>query len=503
VTGVKTEKSVLRVQFSQNRQKAFLLFQKEGDYSHLTESDVLLALSPFHVRITEKVKSHISQLLTLIAKGTVPAEPYLIAEGVAPVEPTNQEFAWDERYNQKDGSADDSDTFNFYEQNKIVTVEGNTVIGSIIPAQPGQNGLDVCGNTIKPVKVSIPIRLGENVLLDPDGKTLRATTSGQVIIQNHKVCVRRVLDIGNNVDFETGNIDSETDVCIRGSVRDLFIVKSKKDISVQGMVEAACLVAGGDIKIVGGVKGREKALIEAGGCVHAKFLNYVYLQSQGDVEICKESIDSTIICNGWLDIPNGSLIAGQAFGLKGADIKSIGSPVGVKTVVGVGMNPLVYQRILELEKMIKSDQELAQKIRSSVGPLLQQLKRLTAEQREKATELMFHADSLDMENKNKDDERKKLLETFPPVTDVELRVSGCILPNTQVFIGDKFTTIREEIRGPLKIVMRIVEGKKEMLLINNLTGSCRTLLAGKLDLDSLDIPKKPEIAQPGVKVDKN
>jgi uncharacterized protein len=492
-------KSSVKVQVSPDRVRAFFLLRPDGEYSQLTELDFYEFLQQSKIKIITSVKERVKILCELALKGSIPLEPYLVAEGQPPVEPTNQEFIWDEKYKPAGHGVDDQDIVNFYELHKLVTVEANAVVGCIRPGREGKDGLDVYGNALKPRKKSLPLRLGEYVALDPDAKTLRATSSGQVILQGNKISVRRVLDIAGNIDFETGNVEAASDVLIRGSVKDLFIVRSKANISVQGMVEAAYLFAEGDITIVGGVKGREKALLEAQGNISAKFLNFVFLQAGGNVEICKEAIDSIIICNGWLDISNGSVIGGQSFGLKGGEIKSLGSPAGVKTIVGVGLNPLDYRKILEMEVAVKKEGEIVQKIRSSVEPLLKQLKRLTPDQREKATELMFRAETMDQEIKKKEDERARLLGTLPPCTEVELRVTGKILPNSQIHVCDKFATIHEEIKGPVKLVVRLIEGRKEMLLINQITGSVRTLVCGKLDQEVLSIPAKPQIAQPGAK----
>ncbi len=498
-----TEKAVVRVQFSPDRLKAYLVFQPQADYSSLTTLDLQAALAPFHVRVDDALKERLAKVVEVARKGPMPSDPLLVAEGTPPVEPKNQEFVWDERYRPKNSPEEDAETINFYERHKLVTVEANTVIGTIAPAQPGRDGMDVCGNAVKPVKMPASIRLGENVQLEPDGKTVRAVASGQVIFQKQKLCVRRTLEINGNVDFETGNIDSATDVCIRGGVRDLFIVRSKRDIFVQNMVEAAYLFADGSITTIGGVEGRGKSILEAQGDITVKFLNFVYVQAGGDVSVCKEAIDSTIICNGWLDIANGSVISGQVFGLKGAEIKSAGSPAGVKTVIGVGLNPILYKEAVALDQTVQTKKDLVQKIRTSVAPLLQQLKRLTAEQKEKATELVCHADILEMEIKKHEEQRAALVASFPQPTEVELRIGGRILPNTQVFVADRFTTIHEEVRGPVKIAQRMIDGKRELLMINGITGSARTLMAGRLDADTLNITEKPKIAQPGTKAVQN
>ncbi|NLE29414.1 MAG: DUF342 domain-containing protein, partial [Phycisphaerae bacterium] len=185
-------------------------------------------------------------------------------------------------------------------------------------------------------------------------------------------------------------------------------------------------------------------------------------------------------------------IGGHAFALKGVRVKSLGSPAGVKTVVGVGMNPLIYQRIFELEK-----------IQTSVEPLLKQIKRLTPDQREKATELMFKAQEMQMQIDDRKNESQTLLDTLPPYSEVELFVSGRILPKTQIFIADRYVTIHDEIRGPVKVVLRQVQGIKELLSINQLTGDVHSFIAGRLEPETaaevLNLPAKPEIKQPGLK----
>ncbi len=502
MAGIATKASV-KVQVSPDRVRCFLVLRPADNYSNFSELDFFEALQQYKIKLTSSVKERVQSLYNLVKKGSIPADPYLVAEGQASTEPTNQEFIWDEKYKPASPGVDDQEIINFYEQHKLITAEANAALGYIRQGAEGKDGVDVYGNAVKPRKKSLPLRLGEYVALDPDGKTIRSTSSGQVMLQGNKISVRRVLDISGNVDFETGNIESASDVLIRGCVKDLFIVRSKATISVQGMVEAAYLFAGEDITIVGGVKGREKALLEARGNIHAKFLNFVFLEAGGDVEICKESIDGIVICNGRFDLTNGSLIGGQTFAAKGAEIKSLGSPAGAKTIVGVGFNPLDYCKIMEMEAAAQKEAEIVQKVRSSVEPLLKQLKRLTPEQREKATELMFRAETMEQEIKKKEEEKARILATFPPFSEVEIRITGRILPNSQIHVCDKFTTIHEEIKGPVKFLIRQVDGHKELVMVNLLSGSSRILVCGKLDRESLNIPPKPEISQPGSRADQS
>ena len=488
-----------KIQVSPDRIRAYVVLRPEDAQSPPTATALRDLLLIAKIKITDAVEKRLDALAQQLRKEAKTSEPYLVAEGITPVEPTGQEFIWDGQFKPKNTSSEDDAAVNFYEQHKLVTVTNGTVIGKIAPGRVGKDGLDVHGQVIQPHTHPRPFKLGKYVALDPDGKTVRATSSGQVVLQKDKISVHSVLEVAGNVDFQTGNIDSATDVLIHGSIQDLFIVRSRGQISVKGMVEAAYLFADREITIVGGVKGRGKAILEAKSDVNVKFVNFVYLQAGGDVELGKESIDSVILCDGVLNIPNGSFIGGQGYGMKGAVCKSVGSPAGARTIIGAAFNPLVYKNILDIDHSAKKDKELIQKIRTSVQPLMSQLKRLTPEQREKATELMFRADSLEQEVQQREQLRKQLAESMQVSPEVEVDVSERILPNTQIHIGDKFILLHEEVKGPVKFVLRSVDGVRELVLINRLTGSTRTFISGRLDLETLTVPVKPEVTQPGSK----
>jgi uncharacterized protein (DUF342 family) len=204
-----------------------------------------------------------------------------------------------------------------------------------------------------------------------------------------------------------------------------------------------------------------------------------------------------------LDLRFGSIIGGHAFGLKGVMAKVIGSPAGVKTVVGAGLNPLTYKRIIELGQSMKKTKEIIEKVQITVQPLLQEMKRLTPEQRETATELMFKSQEMETQIEEQTKEIAVLQSSIPPFSEVDIFVSGRILPRSQVIIADRYTTIQEEIRGPVKVVLRQVQGVKELQLINQLTGSVRSLISGRLEPENVDkvleLPPRPEIKQPGSK----
>lgn len=489
----------MKLEITPDRLQVYLVLRAARNAADLTDVDVVDLLKKGGIVINDNVNKRVTELIGQIESGKMPTEPVLIAEGQAPIEPADAELVWANSLKQKTAAQGDDGATNFYERHQIVTVEPETIIGHIEPPRKGEPGVDIYGKSVLPSRQPKKISMGQNVELGGDGKTVKATSAGQVILEKGKLTVRDVFEVEGNIDFTTGNVDAAGDVLVRGSVKDLFIVKATRNISIKGMVDSAYMFAGADITIVGGVKGRGKAIMEAAGDVHAKFLDSVYLEAGGNVEIANESIDNVILCGGQLLMKYGVIIGGCQFAMGGMRAKTVGSSTGVKTVVGVGTDPRHRRRLLEIEQKIQKSRVVVEKIRQSVAPLLQQIKRLNAEQREQATELVFKADSLEMNINEMEEEKNKLLSAFTDPTGVELSVTSKIFPNTYVHVAHRVTTIREEITGPLRIVLRKVEGITEMVLISKLSGSMRTLPAQRVELNDVKLPEKPKIAQPGAK----
>ncbi len=487
----------IELEVTQDKLKAYLKFDPQASYVDTTDLDIFNILKENNIVITDTVKSRVSKLAEFLKANSIPQEPFPVAEGIPPVQATDQQFEWDKSLHNTDENIDDEESVNFYQRNKLATVEENQKIGKIIPGKEGRDGTDVFGKPIPARKQPLNIKLGENVVLDEDGQTVIAQKPGQVIFQRNKIFVKDVLEIEGDVDFETGNIESASNVLIWGTVKDLFIVRSKQNISVYKLVESAYLFAEENIIIVGGIKGRGKAIIQAGGDINVKFAEYAYLEAGGNIEIAKEIIDSTILCKGILRVENGSIIGGQSFACQGINVKTLGSPSGVKTVVGVASNPNILHELFQLEQTYNETQKMIDKIRETVAPLLKQMKRLTPEQREKATELMYKADELEAENKQREERKQQLSDSMPNPMETNLYVATKILPNTEIRIGNRFALIKQEIAGPVKITLKKIQNVTEMVQINQLSGSIYTITSRKINPAEIEIPQKPKITQPG------
>lgn len=134
-----------------------------------------------------------------------------------------------------------------------------------------------------------------------------------------------------------------------------------------------------------------------------------------------------------------------------------------------------------MEEQARQKHQTAGKIRETIGPLVANLKRLTPSQRERATELMFQADTIQAGVDEIIARKDKMIADGSWHKEPTLTVTGMIHPGVRPRFEDLEFITREVIHGPVKISKhRGGEGEATALVCaNQLSGSKRELLAQK------------------------
>ncbi|MCP4591317.1 MAG: DUF342 domain-containing protein [bacterium] len=448
--------------------------------------DVTAALQAAGIAASDDVQANAKALVDTLAKGDpLPEEGFLLARGRASADGRDGTVAWVEALDPETPLVDDGEdgAIDYYSVSAIRTVEEGGLIGKIQPPTAGVDGVDVCGTPLVAKGRPQPVTLGAGVELGNDGVSVLATTAGRVLFDNLKLSVTDVVEIAGNVDFESGSLDVETDVLVRGGVQDLFQVKTTGSLTVGEAIEAAEVEAGGDVVVRGGILNRGRGKVRAGGSIAAKFCDEADLHAEGDIRVSREVMNSHIHTEDNLIMPGGSIIGGVVFSRHGIEAGILGSEAAVPTTIAVGLHPDEIRLIEDTAK--QKDQRLAaiEKIRQAVGPLMAQLKRLTNEQREKATELMYQADSAEAELKAADAHVEALHQKGFGDTMPSVLVSSRIHQRVSVSVGDRVVTFHEEFRGPIRIEQRKIKNYAAIVAVNQLTGSIRELPARKLEVE--------------------
>lgn len=261
----------------------------------------------------------------------------------------------------------------FYNLNLIQLVSSGTVIAEKIPAEQGQDGINVYGerSKVKPAKdVRLPI--GQNTQAIDNNTKLIATKEGHVILNNNKVSVLLTYQVNGDVDFNTGNIKYPGNVVISGSVRNGFTVEATGDIEVGGLIEGN-VIGGSNIQVKKGiVQGR----VVAEGNIYAKVIENGYAECKGEIVVTEAIMHSTTKAVKSVNVggKKGLLVGGECSAGEEIYAKNIGASLGTATKIAVGILPelrdeykKISKRIIELTKMMDSNNKILKKLHEIKG----------------------------------------------------------------------------------------------------------------------------------------
>ncbi len=261
---------------------------------------------------------------------------------------------------------------NYKEKNYVRNVKKGELIATYELPQKGINGRTIFGEIIKPKSEKInTYTLGKGLEIDEEEKKVYAEIQGILDINRlQKLSVLSEQTISSDVNISTGNIDSESNVWIKGNVTKGFSVKSKGTIKINGNVEEANIESQRDIFIRGGVMGGDNSFIKAEGSVHIGYANNFKIQCEGDLIIktylmnCHASVSGMIIVE---NLQKGKIIGGVLEAYKGIQSAIVGNVNAIKTVLSVGYNPRVVAKIIGYEASLKENNNHIFKYKSNIG----------------------------------------------------------------------------------------------------------------------------------------
>ena len=266
---------------------------------------------------------------------------------------------------QDDGKSAARATDHYNRSAFVVVAEGQRIGTKREPVE-GTDGTDIYGNPI-PARApkSCSINFDASVVIDDDG-AVRAGSCGVLKATSIELRVSPDLEIRNNVDFSTGNIDFPGDVTVREEVRDCFVVRAGRDLRVVGLVEDATLRVGRDCKLDCGMAARERGTIQIGRDLVANYLHNVEGLVTRNCAIARELNSCQLRIGGRLDAPDAVIIGGDIEIGGQTEVAQIGSENEAITGVRLGRLPLLESHTAEAllmhEKLAKEQASIIEKI---------------------------------------------------------------------------------------------------------------------------------------------
>ena len=275
---------------------------------------------------------------------------------------------------------DEHDRVDYASLHFFQSVEAGDVICEAILPTKGEPGRTVLGQEL-PAKdgKEAPLTKGQNTEISEDGTKLLATQAGHVEYVGRSFQVRAVLEIAENVDYSTGNINYMGDVHIHGRVCSGFSVQAAGNITVDGVVESATVEAGGDLIVAKGIVGDRDSVVKAHRDIYAKYLENSIVHARANLQAdC--IVNSEVYSDGEIEVRSGRgiIVGGRIRAGKKVSAKVIGSKSESQTRIYLGGEPCMEYERQELAAVIEEAEDELEKLekRPNSPDKLERMKRL-------------------------------------------------------------------------------------------------------------------------------
>jgi len=270
---------------------------------------------------------------------------FRVARGISPIQGKDAkvEFFFNTDYLKAGGLTKDG-VIDFKDRGEIPYVEEGTVLAEKIPMVESRHGQNIYGDEIETMPgEDISIKFGKGAKLSEDGFKVLAAVKGfpKYALSGH-IFVHQEYTTEGDVDYETGHIDYDGNVSVKGRIKSGFKVKGNDITAIE--LDGGIVTADGDIKIAGGIN---EGKIYARGNVYAKFIHKSEVICMGDVIVEKEIVDADIECSGGCVVENGKLISSRITAKMGVKARNIGTEKAGPNILKVGYDAFTEK---ELEK---------------------------------------------------------------------------------------------------------------------------------------------------------
>lgn len=278
-------------------------------------------------------------MLTNLVEGKCYYEEVRIAKGLAPVNGKDGYYEYHFNTNPetkpiilKDGSVD------YNTLGKFELTMKDQLLATYHASCPHKDGMDIYGRILKAVEGKELSKLkGKGFDYEPEEMEYYANIEGKVSLENGELHVVPVF-IVENLEATTGDLVFHGDVMVKGNVFSNVTVKTTGNITVNGHVEIATLIAGKDVLLKNGMQGSGSGRIYARGNVMAKFLEQTVVQANGNVSAnailnCNIFSGKSVIVSG----TRGSILGGSVTAVEEIQASTIGNRVGMDTKLVIGI----------------------------------------------------------------------------------------------------------------------------------------------------------------------
>jgi uncharacterized protein (DUF342 family) len=295
---------------------------------------------------------------------------FRVARGVKPIsgQDAKLEFFFNTDY-LKAGGLDAEGNIDFKQRGAVPHVEEGTVLAEKTPMVLACQGQNIYGDEVETqAGEDIALRFGKGAKLSEDGLKVLAEVRGYPKYSlSGIIFVHNEYTTAGDVDYETGHVDYDGNVNIKGCIKSGFKVRGNDIKTIEldgGIVEAE-----GDVVVSGGIN---EGKIYARGNVFAKFIHNSEIICMGNVQVGKEIVDSTIESGGSCAIENGKLISSEVAAKMGVSARHIGTEMAGPSLIKVGRDAFTEKEFGKNKTKVHALRETLEKLQGKKDTLKEQ-----------------------------------------------------------------------------------------------------------------------------------
>ncbi len=251
----------------------------------------------------------------------------------------------------------------------IRSINAGETIGVIHKRTQGSVGVDVFGRKVQPKQgKQFNIFTSSNIKRkELDSQTvLEAVADGNLKIDSASIEIVPDLVIRQDVDYSDGEIEFAGSLRIIGDVKGSGSLKVKHNVHVQGSVEDAKIISGGDVTVKGSFVGRGDGLIRAKGNIEISVILNQMVESGGSITITKESVNAHLIAYDVIDAPHAVIMGGTIVAGNKIEVQTLGGEHYSTTKVRLGSKELLTEGNLAIDKEIELQKKVCEKLKNEI-----------------------------------------------------------------------------------------------------------------------------------------
>ncbi len=241
----------------------------------------------------------------------------------------------------------------------IYPVKVGALLAKIVSPQEGLWGMNVYGVPIIPsAGKGISIPHGTGTKLSEDKQELYSMRDGCCTERDGAICVEELYALHRSIPPMGGDVHAAGNVLIEGNVAAGATIEAGGDVEITGVAEAATIIAGGHVMLRRGVAGMNKARIDAGGNVYARYIKSAEVQAGGCIytdtlHLCTVNAGESVFACGRI----GSIIGGTTRASKVISAQVIGSHNYTDTFIELGENFYYLNERDTLKQLVQTLEE--------------------------------------------------------------------------------------------------------------------------------------------------